>query len=166
MIFPAQPQNPEQKQPKSSMQISDILSVDRVTCNINIASKKAALEALSGLLAGANSNLTQAEAFHSLLTRERLGDTGLGNGIALPHGRLKDRNFTVAAFIRLAKGIDYDALDQQPVDLMFALLVPENSTDEHLQILAKLAEMFSKPELLAQLREEDSNDTIYDLLTS
>lgn len=148
------------------MQISDILSVDRVTCNVKIASKKAALEALSRLLASAGYKLTQAEAFHSLLTRERLGGTGLGNGIALPHGRLKNGNFTVAAFIRLEKGIDYDAVDQQPVDLMFALLVPERSTDEHLQILAKLAEMFSKPEFLAQLREEDSNDTIYRLLTN
>ncbi len=147
------------------MQISDILSAERVVSNVSLSSKKAALETLSELIAGAGSNLTGKEVFNSLLSRERLGGTGLGNGIALPHGRLKNGHSTIAAFIRLKQGVDYDAVDHQPVDLMFALLVPEHSTEEHLQVLAKLAEMFNKPELLEQLRREDSNDAIYSLLT-
>ena len=140
--------------------------MDRVVCGVNLSSKKAALETLSELIASAGSSPTRIEVFNSLLARERLGGTGLGNGIALPHGRLKNGLSTIAAFIRLEQGVDYDAIDHQPVDLLFALLVPEHSTEEHLQILAKLAEMFNKPELLDQLRRESSNEAIYHLLTN
>ena len=124
------------------------------------------METLSGLIAGTSSSLTGQEVFNSLLSRERLGGTGLGNGIALPHGRLKNGLSTIAAFIKLKQGVDYDAVDHQPVDLIFALLVPEHSTEEHLQVLAQLAEMFNKPEFLTRLRREESNEAIYSLLTS
>ena len=147
------------------MRISDILTSERIICNVNLSSKKAALEALSRLIAGASSRLDEQEVFNSLLTRERLGGTGLGNGIAIPHGRLKDGLSTIAAFIKLKQGVDYDAVDQQPVDLIFALLVPEHSTEEHLQVLAQLAEMFNRPEFLTQLRREESEEAIYGLLT-
>ena len=147
------------------MHISEILTNDRVLCNVDLSSKKAVLETLSGLIAGTGSGLTGQEVFNSLLSRERLGGTGLGNGIALPHGRLKNGLATIAAFIKLKQGVDYDAVDHQPVDLIFALLVPEQSTEEHLQVLAQLAEMFNKPEFLAQLRKEESNEAIYKLLT-
>jgi len=149
-----------------NMQISDILSTDRVLCNTSIASKKAAIEALSELIADANPNISQKEVFESLWNRERLGSTGLDQGVAIPHGRLKNGSPTIAAFIQLSTGVDYDAPDKQPVDLMFALLVPENSTYEHLQTLARLAKMFSQNELLEQLRSENSNESIYSLLTS
>lgn len=147
------------------MRISDILTSERIICNVNLSSKKAALETLSGLIASASIQVNEQEVFNSLLSRERLGGTGLGNGIALPHGRLKDGLSTIAAFIKLKQGVDYDALDHQPVDLIFALLVPEHSTEEHLQVLARLAEMFNKPEFLAQLRREESKEAIYGLLT-
>ena len=147
------------------MRISDILTSERIICNVTLSSKKAALETLSGLIASASIRLDEQEVFNSLLTRERLGGTGLGNGIALPHGRLKDGLSTIAAFIKLRQGVDYDAVDHQPVDLIFALLVPEHSTEEHLQVLAQLAEMFNKPEFLTQLRREESEEAIYGLLT-
>lgn len=147
------------------MRISDILTSERIICNVNLSSKKAALETLSGLIASASIQVNEQEVFNSLLSRERLGGTGLGNGIALPHGRLKDGLSTIAAFIKLKQGVDYDASDHQPVDLIFALLVPEHSTEEHLQVLARLAEMFNKPEFLAQLRREESKEAIYGLLT-
>ena len=147
------------------MRISDILTSERIICNVNLSSKKAVLETLSGLVASASIRLDEQEVFNSLLTRERLGGTGLGNGIALPHGRLKDSLSTIAAFIKLQQGVDYDAVDHQPVDLIFALLVPEHSTEEHLQVLAQLAEMFNKPEFLTQLRREESEEAIYGLLT-
>ena len=147
------------------MRISDILTSERIICNVNLSSKKAALENLSGLIASSSIQVNEQEVFSSLLSRERLGGTGLGNGIALPHGRLKDGLSTIAAFIKLKQGVDYDALDHQPVDLIFALLVPEQSTEEHLQVLARLAEMFNKPEFLAQLRREESKEAIYGLLT-
>ena len=146
------------------MQISDILTSDRILCNIDVSSKKTALETLSGLIANAGSGLTEQQVFHSLLSRERLGGTGLGNGIALPHGRLKDGLATIAAFIKLKRGVDYDAADNKPVDLIFALLVPEHSTEEHLQVLARLAERFHKADFLARLRREKSSESIYKLL--
>lgn len=146
------------------MEISDILARERVLCNIDLSSKKAALEALSGLIAGADNGVTEQDVFNSLLSRERLGGTGLGNGIALPHGRLKNSFSTTAAFIKLKRGVDYDASDRQPVDLIFALLVPEDSTEEHLRILAQLAEMFDKADFLARLRRGKSSDAIYELL--
>lgn len=147
------------------MQIADILTRERVLCNVILASKKAALETLANLIAGAGNTLNGNQVFDGLLARERLGGTGLGNGIALPHGRLQNNATTIAAFIKLKQGVDYDAPDRQPVDLIFALLAPEDSTEEHLQILARLAGMFDKPEFLARLRREDSSDTLYQLLT-
>ena len=148
------------------MQISDILETNRILCNVDKISKKAALETLSELIASASDNLSQGQVFESLLARERLGSTGLGHGIGLPHGRLKNGDRTIAAFVRLKAGIDYDAVDKQPVDLLFALLVPENSTEEHLQILSRIAEKFSQEEFQQQLRQEDNIDTVFSLLTS
>lgn len=146
------------------MQISDILTPERTLCDVSTGSKKAALEIMASLIASADSSLTQTEVFNSLINRERLGSTGLGNGIALPHGRLKYGNKTLGAFVRLESGIDYDAIDQKPVDLLFALLVPEESTQEHLDMLAKLAEMFRNDEILKKLRSEPSRDNIFELL--
>lgn len=148
-----------------SITLSQILSVDRVLCDVNCASKKGALEKLAGLIASGSSELTQSEVFDSLFSRERLGSTGLGNGIALPHGRLKNGKQTLAAFISLQSGIEYDAIDHKPVDLLFALLVPEESTDEHLEILSMLAELFSDKDFLNQIRTEKSSDIVFGLLT-
>ena len=148
-----------------SITLSQILSVDRVLCDVNCTSKKGALEKLAGLIASGSSELTQSEVFDSLFSRERLGSTGLGNGIALPHGRLKNGKQTLAAFISLQSGIEYDAIDHKPVDLLFALLVPEESTDEHLEILSMLAELFSDKDFLNQIRTEKSSDIVFGLLT-
>ncbi len=146
------------------MLISDILTRERILCNVSLASKKAALETLADLIANAAGTVGGHEVFDSLLARERLGGTGLGNGIALPHGRLHDNAATIAAFIKLKQGVDYDSFDRQPVDLIFALLVPEDSTEEHLQVLSQLAGMFNQPTFLARLRQEDSAETLYQLL--
>ena len=148
------------------MQISEILIPERTLCGVSTGSKKAALEIMSSLIASADSSLTQTEVFNSLISREKLGSTGLGNGIALPHGRLKHSQNTLGAFVRLQTGIDYDAIDMKPVDLLFALLVPEESTQEHLNILARLAEMFSNKENVARLRTEQSRDEIFAVLIS
>lgn len=134
------------------MQLSELLDLDRIRCNYQAASKKRVLEQLSQLIADSQTELTQTQVFDSLLSRERLGSTGLGRGVAIPHGRVKSNNQTIAAVIKLQDGIDFDAVDNQPVDLVFALLVPENSTDEHLQLLAQLAQMFSNEEFVAKLR--------------
>ena len=148
-----------------SIKLSQILSTDRVLCNVGCTSKKSALEKLAELIASGSPDLTQSEVFECLFSRERLGSTGLGNGIALPHGRLKNGKQTLAAFIRLQSGIDYDAIDHKQVDLLFALLVPEESTDEHLKILSTLAELFSDKDFLDRLRAEQSSDVVFGLLT-
>ncbi len=147
------------------MQISEILSPERIRCDIDSHSKKAALETLSSLIASADPGISQGEVFDSLIARERLGSTGLGEGIALPHGRLKGADHALGAFIRLQSAIDYDAIDQKPVDLLFALLVPEESTEEHLQILSKLAELFSDSDILGKLRSEGDTGGVFSLLT-
>ena len=146
------------------MQIAEILTPGRVAVSSGISSKKGVLEELARLIAEDTANLTQTEIFDSLCARERLGSTGLGHGVAIPHGRLKGGKQTLGAFIQLQEGIDYDAVDQQPVDLLFALLVPEESTDEHLQILARLAEMFSDSDLVRRLRRASSSNRLYELL--
>lgn len=146
------------------MEISEIITPDRVVSNTPVNSKKAALETLAGLISSADAGLTQAEAFESLIAREKLGSTGLGYGIALPHGRRKGGLKTIGAFMRTESAVQYDAIDQKPVDLFFALLVPEESTDEHLEILSKLAKIFSDSGLVAKIRQCDSADAIFRLL--
>ena len=147
------------------MQISEILSSDSILSGQTLTSKKTALEELSKLLANKDTTLSYIEVLDCLLAREKLGSTGLGNGIAIPHGRLKGGKKTIAAFMQLQYGIEYDAVDQAPVDLLFALLVPEDSTDEHLQILSHLAEMFSVTETLERLRSGSTTDGIFKILT-
>ena len=147
------------------MQLSDILTCDHIVTDSTATSKKRALEQLSSLMASGDSNLDPLTIFDSLVARERLGGTGLGHGVALPHGRISGNRKTVAAFLRLNHGIDFDAVDQQPVDLLFGLLVPEESTQEHLDLLAELAERLSQAEFRRSLREAIPTDQLCALLT-
>lgn len=148
------------------MEITDILVPERVACDIDVSSKKRALEKISDIIVSDGStDVPVQEVVDSLLAREKLGSTGIGSGVAIPHGRLKNSTKTIAAFLQLHEGVDYDAIDNQQVDLLFALLVPEDSTDEHLQILAELAELFSNKTLRDKLRETKDNKKLCDLLT-
>ena len=147
------------------MKISDILSPECVFSNYPCGSKKDALDTLARTIADSDSSTSQNEVFECLIARERLGSTGLGHGIAIPHGRLKHSKKTIAAFLQLENGIDYDAVDQAQVDLLFALIVPEESTDEHLQILSMLAEMFSDTTVVDKLRQSRDSREIYTILT-
>lgn len=148
------------------MNLSELITPERVVCRTDVASKKRALELLGELLASAEVGIDSRTVFDSLLGRERLGSTGLGHGVALPHGRLSNASHTIGAVVKLAQGVDFDALDHQPVDLLFALVVPEHCTDEHLKILAYLAEMFSHQEFCERLRGAvDDHDLYLQLLT-
>jgi PTS system nitrogen regulatory IIA component len=147
------------------MNITDLITAERVVCNGNVTSKKRALELLGELIANGQSDLSAREIFDSLIGRERLGSTGLGHGVALPHGRLSQSRRAIGAFVKLKQGVNFDAIDQQPVDLVFALLVPEHFTDEHLKILAYLAEMFSDKNFCEQLRVADSDQALFERLT-
>ena len=147
-----------------AVELSNFLSPERIACGVNASSKKRALEQLSGLIAQGNPELSPHDVFDSLIARERLGGTGLGHGVAIPHGRLKNYPATIGAFITLKEGVDFDALDNQPVDLLFALLIPENSTQEHLEILSLLAGMFNNEAFRDALRDVDSPEELYRLM--
>jgi nitrogen PTS system EIIA component len=136
----------------------------RIGCNVEAASKKRVLEQLGQRLAESVPELTQDLVFDALLERERLGSTGLGKGIALPHARMSQVNRAMGAFIKLPEGIDFDALDGGPVDLAFAMLVPEEATDEHLQLLSKLAHMFSDNAFCEALRKAESDHELFLLI--
>jgi len=110
-------------------------------------------------------DLIPAEIFNKLIERERLGSTGLGHGVALPHGRLGNNDSAVGAFIKLNTPVDFDSTDGKPTDLIFALLVPLEHTEEHLQILASLAGMFSDSDFCKQLRECNSSEDLFNLLS-
>ncbi|HOW61536.1 MAG TPA: PTS IIA-like nitrogen regulatory protein PtsN [Candidatus Contendobacter sp.] len=146
------------------MDITDLITRERIVCDREVASKKRVIETLSELLATGQADLTARPIFDSLIGRERLGSTGLGHGVALPHGRFSQSQQALGAFIKLKKGVDFDAIDRQPVDLVFGLLVPDHYTDEHLKILAYLAEMFSDRAFCQQLRETDSDQALFERL--
>ncbi len=148
------------------MLIKEILAPKSVEIGNDLHSKKAVLEHLAEMLEREFTDLSALEIFDALLARERLGSTGLGKGVAIPHGRMPGISETRAAFLQLPEGVDFDAVDNQPVDLFLALLVPEEATDEHLQMLARLAEMFAQEGFLQQLREQQDPEVIHELLTS
>jgi len=130
--------------------ISSLLAVSHVALDVEARDKKALFEHAAALLE-TGSGLTQRQIADSLMSRERMGSTALGQGIAIPHGRVKGLSEATGAFLRLRTPLAFDAPDELPVSLVFILLVPERATDLHLQILSGLAEMFSDRDLRAQL---------------
>lgn len=138
----------------------DLIPPERIRCGVQVASKKRLIETLAELLATAHPRLQTATVFEHLIERERLGSTGLGHGIALPHARIEHISQAVGAFVQTVQGVDYDAADGQPVDLAFALLVPETANEEHLRLLAHLATLFSNPEVRARLRAAQGSDQV------
>ena len=147
------------------MQLSEIINVNRIRNDVDVKSKKRALEELSNLISQDQTQLDASEIFDSLISRERLGATGVGYGIAIPHGRIKNCQKITGAFIHLNEGVDFNTTDNTNVDTLFALIVPEESTDEHLQVLALLASMFSQESFREKLAKTKTNDEIYHLFT-
>jgi len=130
--------------------IADLLKTERIDLNCRISSKKRLMEHIAGLLA-TGTGVDQQQVFRVLIDRERLGSTGVGHGVALPHGRMAEVGDAVLALATLSEPLDYQAPDRQHVDIVVGLLVPEKATDTHLQILARLAGLLSQPALRAQL---------------
>lgn len=145
---------------------SDLLSPGRILANIRISSKKRLLELISLTLAKKNTELDSREIFESLCAREHLGSTALGNGVAIPHGRITGTENVEALFLRLAKPLPLDADDGIPVDLVFALAVPKNFTEDHSKLLSGIADRFSDPGLLEQLRKAKDANELGHLLSS
>ncbi|WP_420466771.1 PTS IIA-like nitrogen regulatory protein PtsN [Panacagrimonas sp.] len=147
------------------MKLTEILSAERVVSGTTVTSKKKALEELSNLLASGAADLGSHEVFSSLTGREKLGSTGLGHGVAIPHGRVAGIERSVGAFMRLKHPVEYDSHDGNPVDLIFGLLVPQSANDQHLKHLAAVAEMFSDDDFCAKLRAGGDNAALYALLS-
>ena len=147
------------------MLISDLLSPERIRCDVQSSSKKRLLELISEELARNSDEFSKREIFESLCARERMGSTGLGKGVAIPHGRVKGSKHVEASFIRLKKPLPFDAIDGEPVDLLFCLAVPEDCSEDHLKLLAQVAELFSDPELLQELREAENSGRLLQLLS-
>jgi PTS system nitrogen regulatory IIA component len=145
---------------------SDLLSPGRILAGVRINSKKRLLELISETLGQKNKTLSSREIFESLCAREHLGSTALGNGVAIPHGRIKNTTVVEALFIQLVKPLPFDADDGKPVDLIFALTVPEHCTEDHSKLLSNIAERFSDPELQKQLRNSTDAKSIFHLLTN
>lgn len=146
------------------MSLIELLDADRVRHNLQASSKKAVLESLAELLASHCPSVTAQEVFNCLVNREKLGSTALGRGVAIPHGRLGKMDKPVVGVLHLEDAVDFDAPDQQPVKLVFGLLVPEESTDEHLQILAGIAELLSHVDFAESLLNSSSSGELLDLL--
>lgn len=122
--------------------LANLLSADQVLLDLEASSKKRVFEQ-AGMLFENRLGLARSTIFDSLFAREKLGSTGLGQGVAIPHGRIKGLKNAVGAFMRLVTPVPFDSPDGRPVDLLFVLLVPEQATEQHLQILSELAQHFS-----------------------
>jgi PTS system nitrogen regulatory IIA component len=124
-------------------QIAALLDADRIVLDLAVDGKAGLFDAVGTLFEHA-AGLSGAAVAQSLATREKLGSTGIGQGIAIPHGRIRKLPEATGAFVRVARGIDFGAPDGKPVSLVFVLLVPEQATDRHLALLSELAQMFSE----------------------
>ncbi len=145
---------------------SDLLSPGRILAGVRINSKKRLLELISETLAKKNKELNPREIFESLCVREHLGSTALGHGVAIPHGRISGIRDVEVIFLQLIKPLPFDADDGKPVDLIFALAVPKQCTEDHSKLLSSIADRFSDPEFLQQLRQATDANELWQLLSS
>lgn len=148
------------------MKLEQLISEDSVICDAEVNSKKRALELLAELLAKETSNKDSFDIFQHLTEREKLGSTGLGHGVAIPHARTDKIDRAIGAFIKTRQGINFDSPDNAPTDLLFALMVPEHYTNEHLEVLANLASRFSDETYCKNLRAATSSKELYGRLIS
>ncbi|MAT52801.1 MAG: PTS fructose transporter subunit IIA [Porticoccaceae bacterium] len=150
------------------MKIADILTPEHAYCNVDGVSKKRVLENLSIFLNDDQDvSGTESDAiYQKLLERERLGSTGIGSGVAVPHCRVPGCTRITGVLLKLSDQVDFDAIDGEPVDLVFALMVPDEHNDAHLQALALIAELLQDESSRRRLRGATSNQSLYDLATS
>jgi PTS system nitrogen regulatory IIA component len=146
------------------MPLTDLVAPNAVIPALKVNGKKQAMQELAAKaakLSGQNERIV----FETLMQREKLGSTGVGNGIAIPHGKLPNLPKLFGLFARLDRGIDFEALDGQPVDLIFLLLAPEGAGADHLKALARVARLLRDTEVATKLRESRDADALYAVLT-
>ena len=146
------------------MDLSDFIGADSILPSLKLASKKQVLQELAGK-AAALSGLDERQIFETLLQRERLGSTGVGHGVAIPHGKMAGLDRLFGMFARLDKPIDFDAMDDEPVDLVFLLLAPEGAGADHLKALARIARVLREPGMAKKLRGCRDAVGLYAMLT-
>ncbi|MBB4303459.1 PTS system nitrogen regulatory IIA component [Rhodobium orientis] len=147
-----------------AMDLSDLLSPDSIVPALKANSKKQVIQELAGR-AASRVHLPERDIFDTLLQRERLGSTGVGHGVAIPHGKLVALDRLVGIFARLQRPVDFDALDDEPVDIIFLLLAPEGAGADHLKALARIARQLRDPTIIAKLRATSDPAALYALLT-
>jgi len=146
------------------MQLSDLLGADAVKVFAHVTSKKRLFQDLADI-AEAAYGLNASDTLDALQERESLGPTGVGHGVALPHARLHGLNRVVGVFVRLEKPLDFDSVDRQPVDLVFALFAPKDSGVEHLKALALVSRTMRNPEICIKLRANSAPSALHAVLT-
>lgn len=144
--------------------VAKLLPPSNLVLDLAVSSKKRLFEQV-GLLVENNHGIARNLVFDSLFARERLGSTGLGQGVAIPHGRIKGLKDALGAFVRLEQPVAFDAPDGKPVSLLFVLLVPEQATEKHLQILSELAQMFSDKKLRESMLTAPDAATLHEIVT-
>ncbi|MCW8347803.1 PTS IIA-like nitrogen regulatory protein PtsN [Vibrio sp. ZSDZ65] len=147
------------------MQISEVLTLDCTKSAVPCTSKKRALEIISEI-AAEQTGQNSTELFECMLNREKVGSTGIGNGIAIPHARMQDSDKAVAILLQCQEPVEFDSIDNRPVDLLFALLVPDAQCKEHLKTLSCMAERLNDKAVLKQLRKAQSDQELYDIIVS
>ncbi|OPX20570.1 MAG: PTS fructose transporter subunit IIA [Desulfobacca sp. 4484_104] len=146
------------------MKIIDLLDKSRIIADLQAKDKKGAVEELAATLVSADKTLSQAKVVEVLLERERLGSTGIGDNIAIPHGKLKNLGQLVISFGRSRTGVNFDSMDGKPTHLFFLLMAPENSVGIHLRALAKISRMLKNPSFRQKLMEASDAEQIYSLI--
>ncbi len=146
------------------IQLQTILTPGRSLVNVPGGSKKRVLEQIATLAARDLGELDAQDIFESLIAREKLGSTGFGNGIAIPHCRLSGCSSPLCAVLHLEAAVDFDAIDGAPVDLLFVLLVPEAATDEHLELLRQIASLLDRADIRERLRQAADSQALYQIV--
>ncbi len=146
------------------MDLGDLITPNGVVPSLKAKSKKQVLQELAGH-AAQQTGLDQRDIFNTLLQRERLGSTGVGHGLAIPHGKMADLKQIFAMFARIDAPIDFEAIDDEPVDIVFLLLAPEGAGADHLKALARISRLLRDPSAINKLRHSKGRSALYSVLT-
>ncbi len=146
------------------MKIMDILNKDCIIPELRSKNKREVLEELTGALLNCKANLDKEALVAVLLERERLGSTGIGDGIAIPHGKVQDLDELVLSFGRSTEGIEFDSMDGRPTHLFFLLIAPENSAGIHLRALAKISRLLKSGQFRQRLLEAETSEALFQVI--
>ncbi|MBW2121891.1 MAG: PTS sugar transporter subunit IIA [Deltaproteobacteria bacterium] len=147
------------------MKISEILNKDLLIPDLQSKDKRGVLEELAGVLVAQGKLRDLKKVVEVLLEREKLGSTGIGDGIAIPHGKIRDLDGVVASFGRSRQGVDFESIDQKPTHLFFLLVAPENSAGTHLKALARISRLLKYPNFRKRLMEAETREQLYQIIS-